>query len=257
MNVKKTIAWVGAVIFAIFALAAFSSGGIGSGIIFLLIAFICSPFRGLLLNLLPDKFRKKGVTIASAVVLSLAAFVGVPTDSMEPVEQATEELAETGVVKDIKTDEVEEPEVADKSIPQEEDEATDVEISDTSPTESETKIDNSKAQTETTRDTSESSSSTTSSETAVAPDTSPNEESATTDSNSAPATTPEGGGGGNASIGTAPKSGVYYIVNATNGKIHRSNCHSLPDNDNQIIFDTKEEVLNAGYSDTCGNCKPW
>ena len=56
---------------------------------------------------------------------------------------------------------------------------------------------------------------------------------------------------------TATQQEFYYIVNKNNGKIHVPTCHTLPKEKNQIKFRTKEEVLNAGYTDTCGNCQPW
>lgn len=47
-----------------------------------------------------------------------------------------------------------------------------------------------------------------------------------------------------------------YIGNRRNHKLHRSTCHSLPAEKNQVPFQTKEEAAAAGYDDPCGNCKP-
>lgn len=47
-----------------------------------------------------------------------------------------------------------------------------------------------------------------------------------------------------------------YIGNKRNHKLHRSTCHSLPAEKNQVIFQTREEAVAAGYDDPCGNCKP-
>lgn len=50
--------------------------------------------------------------------------------------------------------------------------------------------------------------------------------------------------------------GVYYVGNKSNGKLHVSDCDSLPKEWNQVIFRTKEEAVKAGFSDPCGGCKP-
>lgn len=55
--------------------------------------------------------------------------------------------------------------------------------------------------------------------------------------------------------GTSPGAGLY-IGNKNNGKLHRSTCHKLPKNENQAIFDTREEAVAAGYDDPCKLCKP-
>lgn len=55
--------------------------------------------------------------------------------------------------------------------------------------------------------------------------------------------------------GTSPGAGLY-IGNKNNGKLHRSTCHKLPKNENQVIFDTREEAVAAGYNDPCKLCKP-
>lgn len=47
-----------------------------------------------------------------------------------------------------------------------------------------------------------------------------------------------------------------YIGNRRNQKLHRSTCHTLPAQKNQVPFQTKEEAVAAGYDDPCGNCKP-
>lgn len=44
------------------------------------------------------------------------------------------------------------------------------------------------------------------------------------------------------------------VVNATNGKIHNSDCRSLPEEDNRIYFDSLQEALDHGYTDKCGIC---
>lgn len=49
---------------------------------------------------------------------------------------------------------------------------------------------------------------------------------------------------------------IYYVGNKTNGKLHLSVCESLPKEWNQVIFETKEEAVEAGFSDFCGGCRP-
>ena len=55
--------------------------------------------------------------------------------------------------------------------------------------------------------------------------------------------------------GTSPGAGLY-IGNKNNGKLHRSTCKKLPKDENQAIFNTREEAVAAGYSDPCKLCKP-
>lgn len=47
-----------------------------------------------------------------------------------------------------------------------------------------------------------------------------------------------------------------YIGNRNNHKLHRSTCKTLPKESNQVYFSTREEAVNAGYSDPCKNCNP-
>ena len=47
----------------------------------------------------------------------------------------------------------------------------------------------------------------------------------------------------------------YYIGNINSKKFHRPSCAGLPREDNRILFDTREDAINADY-DPCGNCKP-
>jgi len=66
------------------------------------------------------------------------------------------------------------------------------------------------------------------------------------------------GSGGKADAGNeAPESeAVFYIGNRKNGKLHRSDCANLPDEENRVVFSTKEEAAAAGYDDFCGSCEP-
>lgn len=49
---------------------------------------------------------------------------------------------------------------------------------------------------------------------------------------------------------------VYYVGNKNNRKLHRSTCNSLPKAWNQVLFASKEEAVNAGFTDLCGGCRP-
>ncbi len=50
--------------------------------------------------------------------------------------------------------------------------------------------------------------------------------------------------------------GIYYVGNKNNGKLHVSTCSALPKDWNQVIFEGKEEAVEAGFSDFCSGCKP-
>ena len=56
-------------------------------------------------------------------------------------------------------------------------------------------------------------------------------------------------------FGTAPATGSY-IGNRNNHKLHRASCSYLPKEKNQVIFDTREAAVAAGYNDPCGHCNP-
>ena len=46
-----------------------------------------------------------------------------------------------------------------------------------------------------------------------------------------------------------------YIGNASTKKFHRYTCPYLPDQENQVTFDTRDEAIDEGYS-PCGHCNP-
>lgn len=50
--------------------------------------------------------------------------------------------------------------------------------------------------------------------------------------------------------------GVYYVGNKNNGKLHVSTCNGIPKEWNQVIFESREEAIEAGFSDFCSGCKP-
>ncbi len=63
-------------------------------------------------------------------------------------------------------------------------------------------------------------------------------------------------GGQAATAGGSAGTGLYYIGNRNNGKLHLSTCGSLPMEKNQVIFNSREEAVAAGYSDPCKRCNP-
>lgn len=48
---------------------------------------------------------------------------------------------------------------------------------------------------------------------------------------------------------------AFYIGNLNTKKFHRPSCSGLPKEENRVIFETREDAVNAGY-DECGNCRP-
>ena len=75
---------------------------------------------------------------------------------------------------------------------------------------------------------------------------------AQTDSTQIAGVTQENSG---SNFGTAPATGSY-IGNRNNHKLHRASCSYLPKEKNQVIFDTREAAVAAGYNDPCGHCNP-
>ena len=53
----------------------------------------------------------------------------------------------------------------------------------------------------------------------------------------------------------APETVAGYIGNANSKKFHRPTCGSLPEPQNQVTFQTRQQALNAGYS-PCARCDP-
>lgn len=75
---------------------------------------------------------------------------------------------------------------------------------------------------------------------------------AQTDSTQIAGATQENSG---SNFGTAPATGSY-VGNRNNHKLHRASCSYLPKEKNQVIFDTREAAVAAGYNDPCGHCNP-
>ncbi len=48
---------------------------------------------------------------------------------------------------------------------------------------------------------------------------------------------------------------TVYIGNKKSRKFHKEECSSLPAEKNRVMFTTREDALEAGYT-PCGNCKP-
>ena len=66
---------------------------------------------------------------------------------------------------------------------------------------------------------------------------------------SKPATTPSGNDRPSGYVSSC------YIGNIDTKKFHHSYCPYLPDKDNQIEFDYRDDAIDAGY-DPCGHCNP-
>jgi competence protein ComEC len=63
---------------------------------------------------------------------------------------------------------------------------------------------------------------------------------------------------GDSNYGTAPE-GTSYIGNKNNQKLHRASCKTLPQTQNQVLFNSLEEAQAAGFTqeNQCKNCKPY
>ena len=56
---------------------------------------------------------------------------------------------------------------------------------------------------------------------------------------------------------TTPADGEYvYVGNIKNHKLHKITCSSLPAEHNRAYFYNRDEAFAAGYTSTCGSCKP-
>ena len=48
---------------------------------------------------------------------------------------------------------------------------------------------------------------------------------------------------------------ITYIGNSSTKKFHKPTCSYLPDQTNQVTFNTREKAIAAGY-EPCGHCHP-
>ncbi len=78
MKKKNGLRWLFTVFVVLCALSAFTLGGIFSGLLFLVLAFIISPIRRTLFKNLPEIFQRKGVLVAIGFVVGFAALLSVP-----------------------------------------------------------------------------------------------------------------------------------------------------------------------------------
>lgn len=53
----------------------------------------------------------------------------------------------------------------------------------------------------------------------------------------------------------SPETGETYIGNKNTKKFHRGDCSRLPDAENQVMLDSYQAAIDAGY-EPCGICKP-
>ena len=56
-----------------------------------------------------------------------------------------------------------------------------------------------------------------------------------------------------ADVQSAETTAVSYIGNKNSKKFHTSDCKSLPKEENQVVFESYEEAIEAGYT-PCGSC---
>jgi len=54
---------------------------------------------------------------------------------------------------------------------------------------------------------------------------------------------------------SSPQPDIVYIGNKNTKTFHKSTCGSLPAEQNRVIFNTRQEAIDAGYN-PCSNCKP-
>ena len=80
MKKKNGLQWVFTVFVALCAISAFTiGGGILSGLLFLILAFLISPMRKRLIENLPENFQRKGVLVAIGSVVGLLALFTFPS----------------------------------------------------------------------------------------------------------------------------------------------------------------------------------
>lgn len=48
---------------------------------------------------------------------------------------------------------------------------------------------------------------------------------------------------------------LNYIGNKNSNKFHTANCSTLPAEENRILFDTRDDAINADY-EPCKKCNP-
>ncbi len=101
---KSGLRWVFTVLVGICALSAFMVGGIVSGLLFLLLAFIISPFRKRLFTGLPNLFQRKGVLVTVGVIAGFAALFTLPgTTDTDTTPQSTKIEIESEVQDDVRS----------------------------------------------------------------------------------------------------------------------------------------------------------
>lgn len=80
MKKKNGLQWFFTVFVALCAISAFTiGGGILSGLLFLILAFLISPMRKRLIENLPENFQRKGVLVAIGSVVGLLALFTFPS----------------------------------------------------------------------------------------------------------------------------------------------------------------------------------
>ena len=281
--IKKCVSWFGVLMMAGLAFGCLVCHYYVSAVILILLAFLCSPYRGLLLNLIPDKWRKLPIIIGASVVLFFGSIFGMAdTDSVTNETEATLVAETTESSLETETDELLAKFESTFEAESSEESVESTEIEETKETKEEEKKDSDSKKKENSATNKEKTSSevkklesTVTDTSSVSDKSTPVVEQPTPAAVEQPAVeTPQqvqpaqsvpandnsavqsGGGSNNFETGTATQPGIYYIGNVNNGKLHVSTCSRLPKNENQAIFNTKEEAMNAGYTDPCGICCP-
>lgn len=270
-QVKNVIRHILAIFIILLAVAAFSISAF-SGILILLSGILCSPCSSKMIRKLTGK-KIKGIFIAVLVViLFLAGFAAVPSTDTDLEAEAAMEEAMPDPVQTSAPLLAETPTEKPASMPAEATTATPTKEPTAMPTKEPTAMPT-KAPTEaptktptaaptatltptespTPAPTKEPTSAPTLEPTAFPtkePAPVPVTEETKTQENTGTTST---GGSGNSQFGEAVAQNVY-IGNRNNHKLHVSTCHTLPKEKNQVIFNSLEEALAAGYDDYCGNC---
>lgn len=262
-QVKNVIRHILAIFIILLAVAAFSISAF-SGILILLSGILCSPCSSKMIRKLTGK-KIKGIFIAVLVViLFLAGFAAVPSTDTDLEAEAAMEEAMPDPVQTSAPLLAETPTEKPASMPAEATTATPTKeptaMPTKAPTEAPTKTPAAAptatltpTESPTPAPTKEPTSAPTLEPTAFPtkePAPVPVTEETKTQENTGTTST---GGSGNSQFGEAVAQNVY-IGNRNNHKLHVSTCHTLPKEKNQVIFNSLEEALAAGYDDYCGNC---
>ena len=276
-KIWTVIQWIFAVFFLFGALAAFTtSGGAVSGILFLLLGVLVSPFRKNIFNLLPEQFRKKSIAIVSGIVLTIASFGALPsTDTAQEADQSATEISAEAIVSErsiITDNTIEEESSSAKSeqtidtskaeeekLAKEKEEAEKKKAEEAAKKAEEKNLAKEKAELEAkaaeTKAAAETKGESAPAEIATAPHV-----------DEAPATneTKSGSGDGNAENFNTynnpeqQKTEATYVLNTNSKKFHKPSCRhvkKISPEHYSTSSDSRDTLISQGY-DPCGTCNP-